>query len=386
LPLIMTATATVYFGSTLSNAKSQHNSDLNESDISSTLNNGADIELSYIEAICIPVSASIFLLLLFFFFPYMQYFLLITVILGSTTSLFEIARKMIANILIKMGFSSDTSVPFMRATSLSAFLVTLAITMEWLRTGNFIAHNILGCSLCLSFISTLRFPSLKLAVICLTGLVIYDIYWVFFSEFFFKSNVMVEVATKAATNPVYDLGAALQLPLLQQVTQHVELPIKLLFPSWVASAKGGHYRMMMLGLGDIALPGALVSLAQRCDDSLTRRRREEQRLHSLSSEKASLLLPTLLSLGRGDLEQGPSSSKSSRYGPTKPLPQLLLLCTLSYFVSLAGAILASQLSGHAQPALIYLVPGVLGVFAARSWACGVLGEVWLGPAKIDQTS
>lgn len=70
-------------------------------------------------------------------------------------------------------------------------------------------------------------------------------------------DIQPSVATKAATNPVYDLGAALQLPLLQQVTQHVELPIKLLFPTFVASAKGGYYRMMMLGLGDIALPGGL---------------------------------------------------------------------------------------------------------------------------------
>lgn len=83
------------------------------------------------------------------------------------------------------------------------------------------------------------------------------------------------------------------------------------------------------------------------------------------------------------LERGcPSDSTDS--GP--PLPNLLVLCTVGYLVSLAGAIWASQLSGHAQPALIYLVPGVLGVFAGRSWACGVLGEVWQGPAKIDQTS
>lgn len=94
-----------------------------------------------------------------------------------------------------------------------SIIITVVVACEWIRSGNFICHDILGCSLCIAFISTviirnmlvlpielmkimctmqLRFPSLKLATFCLAGLVIYDIYWVFLSEYFFRSNVMVE--------------------------------------------------------------------------------------------------------------------------------------------------------------------------------------------------
>ena len=61
------------------------------------------------------------------------------------------------------------------------------------------------------------------------------------------------MATKKATNPVYDLGTALSIPMLQEaVTRTIELPIKLLIPIGT--------RMMMLGLGDIALPGQVNSM------------------------------------------------------------------------------------------------------------------------------
>lgn len=69
--------------------------------------------------------------------------------------------------------------------------ITSVILIEWLRSGNIVLHNILGCSLSIVFISTLKFPSLKIAALCLTGLLIYDVFWVFFSEYFFSDNVMV---------------------------------------------------------------------------------------------------------------------------------------------------------------------------------------------------
>eukprot|EP01036_Dinobryon_divergens_P025817 gene25817-34404_t len=259
-----------------------------------------------------------------------------------------------------------------------SIIITVVVACEWIRSGNFICHDILGCSLCIAFISTLRFPSLKLATFCLTGLVIYDIYWVFLSEYFFRSNVMVEVATKKATNPVHDLGAALNIPILQEaVTRTIELPIKLLIP--VSGA-----RMMMLGLGDIALPGALVSLALRCDLSLSQRRRADLATSSSSLLSSRLPIgkhPGMLLLSERELEaQAPPAIR-------KDISTLLLEhCIVAYAFSLSAAILASQMSGHAQPALIYLVPGLLITFAARAYYCGVLHDVWAGPTKIEQDS
>ena len=60
----------------------------------------------------------------------------------------------------------------------------------------------LGMGLCVAFIAFVRLPSLKVSTLLLTGLLIYDVFWVFFSSYIFNSNVMVKVATRPADNPV----------------------------------------------------------------------------------------------------------------------------------------------------------------------------------------
>ena len=74
----------------------------------------------------------------------------------------------------------------------------------------------------------IRFPSLKLAAVCLGLLFLYDIFWVFFSEYIFSKNVMVEVATKSAANPLQAFGVLLKIPILEASQPKLELPIKLL--------------------------------------------------------------------------------------------------------------------------------------------------------------
>ena len=69
-----------------------------------------------------------------------------------------------------------------------------------------IAFAALGMGLCVAFIAFVRLPSLKVSTLLLTGLLIYDVFWVFFSSYIFNSNVMVKVATRPADNPVTILG------------------------------------------------------------------------------------------------------------------------------------------------------------------------------------
>jgi Signal peptide peptidase. len=47
--------------------------------------------------------------------------------------------------------------------------------------------------LCVAFIAFVRLPSLKVSTLLLTGLLIYDVFWVFFSSYIFNTNVMVKV-------------------------------------------------------------------------------------------------------------------------------------------------------------------------------------------------
>ena len=108
----------------------------------------------------------------------------------------------------------------------------------------------MGVSLCVCFISFVRLPSLKVSTLLLTGLLIYDVFWVFFSSYIFNSNVMVRVATRSADNPVGALSKKLHLNNIgygaNKDAPKLSLPGKLIFPS---INNTGHFSM--LGLGDI---------------------------------------------------------------------------------------------------------------------------------------
>lgn len=57
----------------------------------------------------------------------------------------------------------------------------------------------MGMGLCVAFIAFVRLPSLKVSTLLLTGLLIYDVFWVFFSSYIFNTNVMVKVSITYAT-------------------------------------------------------------------------------------------------------------------------------------------------------------------------------------------
>lgn len=99
-------------------------------------------------------------------------------------------------------------------------------------------NNILACSLALSAIDLLAIPDFQSAAVLLSGLFVYDIFWVFGSTSIFGSNVMVSVA------------------------KQFEGPIKLVFPRFVDA---GPKDCSMLGLGDIVIPGLFIALMLRFD-------------------------------------------------------------------------------------------------------------------------
>jgi minor histocompatibility antigen H13 len=93
--------------------------------------------------------------------------------------------------------------------------------------------DILSMSFSHNALSLLKIDSFKTGCILLSGLFVYDIWWVF------GTGVMVSVATS------------------------LDLPIKLLWPKSTSfSAMRG---FTMLGLGDIVIPGVFISLALRYD-------------------------------------------------------------------------------------------------------------------------
>lgn len=335
--LLLLATGSIWLGSFLGSKKPEPKDD----DTDETL------DLTWWQIVMMPVSSSIFLLLIFYYFAYIQYILLLFIVLGSGLSCVEVMQSSIA-----------AFAPSMKGIISYAFSIvfTMYMILQWASNGSFIAHNFLGCCLCISSIAMIRFPSLKLAAVCLGLLFLYDIFWVFFSEYIFSKNVMVEVATKSAANPLQAVGVLLKIPILEASQPKLELPIKLLMSASLFPVPGS--RVMMLGLGDIALPGFLVSLARRCDI--------DQRYRKTLPRSSTDYIKENEAKGSISLRESPNLFE---YG------------LVGYVVGLLMAFYIGSISGHAQPALIYLVPGVLIPVAIRAWQKKILLDVWNGPMK-----
>merc|ERR1712080_218701 len=89
---------------------------------------------------------------------------------------------------------------------------------------------------------TLRLLNLKVGTLLLVCTFFFDIFWVFLSPIIFKKSVMIEVATGGGTGQ--SVPMVLKVPAL-----FGELP--------------GQFKI--LGLGDVAIPGLLISMLLRHD-------------------------------------------------------------------------------------------------------------------------
>jgi len=198
-------------------------------------------------------------------------------------------------------------------------------------TGHWIFNNIIALSFAVTMISIIRLPSIKVGCIALVCLLVYDIFWVFFSERFFGANVMVTVATTAAHNPLSTVASKLGF---DAVVSTIQLPMKVIW--------GYH----MLGLGDIVLPGLLVALAMKVDyykvTSVHEHRNSDDCVHVHWSN--TYFVPVALGYAFG------------------------LLCSLV-------AVLFFRV---AQPALLYLVPSTLFPIVFMSYWRNEFGQLWHG--------
>ncbi|CAF2079931.1 unnamed protein product [Rotaria magnacalcarata] len=117
------------------------------------------------------------------------------------------------------------------------FLCVL-VGVWYLLKRHWIANNIFGIAFSINAIEILHFNKVLNGVVLLSGLFVYDIFWVF------GTNVMVTVA------------------------KSFDAPIKLLFPlDLIENGLFAANKFAMLGLGDIVIPGAFIALLLRYDMS-----------------------------------------------------------------------------------------------------------------------
>ncbi|OQV25368.1 Signal peptide peptidase-like 3 [Hypsibius exemplaris] len=301
------------------------------------------------QAMCLPVGASISLLVMFFFFDSMQ-----AIFAGCTAIIASIALAFLLLPMCQYFMRPCTngaynSYPISRfcgrfsAPELVSFGLSVTIVFIWTLTGHWLLMDALGMGLCVAFIALVRLPSLKVSTLLLTGLLLYDVFWVFFSSYIFNSNVMVRVATRTANNPMRALARQFNIDnnAINEAPK-LSLPGKLVFPSMKTS---GQYSM--LGLGDIVMPGLLLCFVLRFD----------------AHKKLQL-----------------KNSDAGIPGPVGSLEKVRYFhCALiGYFLGLLSATVSSEFFKAAQPALLYLVPFTLLPLLLMAYIKGDLRRMWTG--------
>uniref|UniRef100_K1QEH8 Signal peptide peptidase-like 3 n=1 Tax=Magallana gigas TaxID=29159 RepID=K1QEH8_MAGGI len=307
------------------------------------------------QAAFLPIGASASLLIMFLFFDSLQMvFAICTAVLATVAFAFLLLPM--CQYLIRPCSTGqkreccfvDCRISFgvcgrFTAAEILSFFLSFMIVCIWVLTGHWLLMDALGMGLCVAFIALVRLPSLKVSTLLLVGLLVYDVFWVFFSSYIFSANVMVKVATRPAENPVGLFAKKLHLSGFMRDAPKLSLPGKLVFPSIQNSS---HFSM--LGLGDIVMPGLLLCFVLRYD---------AYKKTQTNSVEAGVPPP-----------------------PTYVHKVTYFHCSLiGYFLGLLTATVSSEVFKAAQPALLYLVPFTLLPLLTMAYLKGDLRRMWSEP-------
>jgi len=266
------------------------------------------------------ITASCALLVMYFFVGYIFYVVLLMFCLGATNGLSTVFSHFVDFLApsLQIKYFSIKSITF-SASDLLGFVPAAAITVNWylfrLTDWGWILQNTMCVGLLLVLQRTVRISNMQIATILLSMAFLYDIFWVFLSPMFFESSPMIKVATyQHSVDPRDTLPVVLKFPRIDDPFHHP----------------------MVLGLGDIALPGLFVSYLLRFD--------------YLSRVGMSL-----------------------RTGYFVP-------AVIGYMVGMGMTDINLILMRSGQPALLFLVPCTLGLTCVLGWWRGEFNALWKGNA------
>ena len=157
----------------------------------------------------------------------------------------------------------------------------------------------------------------------------------------------------------YDIVMVFYTPMMVTVATTLDVPIKLVFP--------GPKRGSMLGLGDVVLPGIMMALALRFDLYLHYLHKQRTPVNP-SDMSASSKLPIIRApyvnatgvWGERFWTHGISQTGESTIADGARFPKVYFKASLvGYIIAMLVTLAIMNIYHHAQPALLYLVPGVL---------------------------
>ncbi|THY59502.1 peptidase A22B, signal peptide peptidase [Aureobasidium pullulans] len=212
----------------------------------------------------------------------------------------------------------------------------------------------------------------------------------------------------------YDIYFVFYTPLMVTVATKLDVPIKLLFPRPLEEGQvAADRKLAMLGLGDIVIPGMMIGLALRFDLHMYYLKRQTKRskptpsgpIHNNEEQKASNKeveedvnkepyrsvtghwgnkFWTTSWIGRSLLPEYEPSKKLSR----NPIPTFskpyFYASIVGYILGMCVTLGIMQVFKHAQPALLYLVPGVLGSLWLTALVRGEIKQMWAFSEASDE--
>ena len=217
--------------------------------------------------------------------------------------------------------------------------------------------NLFGFSFCYNVLQQLSPTTFWTGSLVLTSLFFYDIYFVFYTP------VMIEVARK------------------------LDIPIKLLIPKFPDSNQSDKEpALTLLGLGDIVLPGIMLGLALRFDlymhylrkQTYSRSSTENEQDNIMDqSEKTSMVTKAEYVTATGGWgERFWLDSEALKHEGGYFLKPYFTAGMVGYVVGMLVTGTVMYIANHGQPALLYLVPSVLGSLWTTGAVKGELVHMW----------
>ena len=189
-----------------------------------------------------------------------------------------------------------------------SFLLTTILVSLYFYLKNWQLNNIMAFGLVFYILSLLLIKNFLVCFTFLIGIFLYDTFWVFYSHKIFTDNVMLTVATK------------------------IDLPIKLEMP--ILFSSNPLKNCMLLGLGDLALPGMVIKYCKRYDDLSKKLKRKKGGYYKL--------------------------------------------CFILYICSVLCAMIAVYVFDSGQPVLFYISPAFIIGLMYRAFNKGELKDFWYG--------
>ncbi|XP_050732848.1 signal peptide peptidase-like 2B isoform X2 [Eriocheir sinensis] len=287
----------------------------------------ASMNLSPLSILGFVMLMCLMLLSLYFFFDYLVYVIIAMFCIASSVAVFSCLHPIVSRIPCGTCRTPYFNIYLVRGTlelrQILLLLFSIGVTVVWVvmrkQPWAWILQDILGIAFSINVLKLIRLPNLKICTILLSGLVVYDIFFVFITPFITsdQKSIMVEVAKGGSSQE--------QLPMVLKVPDFSEMEIATI------CQPSDNYNL--LGFGDILIPGLLVAF-----------------VHSF------------------DLQVG------------TPYHLYYLVNIIGYGTGLVATFIALWLLSRAQPALLYLVPFTLIPTLITALIRGEFKAMWSGDA------